>query len=203
MRMILIAVAVALVSFIAIYFISDMGYEVAIRKVEPVATPVQQKTAVPAKVASPVPVAAVKIQAPLPIVPTALPSPQPDPTADAERAQHLIELQAIQRDMTQLQGAGGQVDIDRLEQAVEKFSDLDVRAPELGIGKIINAKKLQELVSSLRGITELQKEITALTKDPDNIDPEKMKEKLMQLQNYQTDMMRVLPYIRPQVPASP
>jgi|GEM_PF-5542946 len=198
--MILLIGTIAVFSFIGIYFLSDMGYEVNIRKVESDQSGVQgqvssqplSKPVVPAQPVFQVP------QKPNHTINSPVAKGQVNAQPDLQK--HLQELHSIQLEMTQLNGRDGKINIAKLEGAIDKFASLGERAPELGIGKVINAGKLKELVGSLRGMEKLQVEIQEISKDPEHIDMEKMSAKLAELQSLQAEMMKTLPYIRPNLP---
>jgi len=198
--MILLIGTIAVFSFIGIYFLSDMGYEVNIRKVES-EQPVVQGQVLNQPLSKPVVPAQPVFQVPQkPSHTINSPMAQGQPNLQLDLQKHLQELHSIQLEMTQLNGRDGKIDIAKLEGAVDKFASLGKRAPELGIGKVINAGKLKELVGSLRGMEKLQLEIQEIAKDPEHIDMEKMSAKLLELQSLQAEMMKTLPYIKPNLP---
>jgi len=193
MRMFLIAVAVALMAFVGVYFLSSAGYEVSVHKVTskkqlelPMLKPRDEaKDLVKPQLPKPFLLPRNKVEQPVIAV------------SPAERDVHVAALQSIQRELGQLRKPSGGIDIDRLESTMNKFVALSKQAPELGIEKSVNVKKLQELVLALRKLDVLQKEMKFLTKDPKHINMPELNLKVAELQGLQRIVMDTLPYINP------
>jgi len=155
MRMILVVLAVGLLTFTGIYFISNSDYEISIQKVDSQKTPPVTIQATNKTFATP---QKPKLTPPKPFV---LPTHIANKPFDASFtngipnvSKHRRELELIQKDLSHLHQPDGSIDIDRLEKTMKQFSALDKSAPELGIGKTVNIEKLQELVGSLRKLTK-------------------------------------------------
>jgi len=191
MRMFLIATTVALMAFVGMYFLSSAGYEVSVHKVTS-----KKQLELPVLKSKEEVKDLVKPQFPKPFL---LPKNKVErpviAVSPAERNVHVVTLQGIQRELGQLRKPSGGIDIDRLESTMNKFAALSKQAPELGIDKRVNVKKLQELVSALRKLDVLQKEMGVLTKDPKHINLPEINLKVAELQGLQRIVMDTLPYI--------